>query len=64
MRTTHHFHRGLLPMTTQRKENEFREAHQSIFGVFSFYKGSKLRKKNEKRENYLHGRTPNKQKKK
>ena len=50
MRTTQQFHRGLLPMTTQQKENKFRETHWNIFGLFGFSWTKQFEEEKQKRE--------------
>ena len=45
----------------EQKEKKFRETHWNIFGVFGFLQQAN---KKQKEKNYLHGKAPNKQKKK
>ena len=52
------------PYNESTKEKNFGETHGTIFGVFSFSEGSEIKKKMKNEKNYLHGKTPNKQKKK
>ena len=64
MRATQQFHRGLLLGMTQTKGKEFQRNTLKYFWSFWFFlkKANKKEKQNEK--NYLHGKAPNKQKKK
>ena len=63
IRATQHFHRGLPLGTTQQKKRKINsEKHTEIFLEFLiFLEESKLKKEKQKRENYLHGKAPNKQ---
>ena len=65
MRATQYFHCGLsLGTTQQKKRKRISEKHTEIFLEFLvFLEESKLKKEKQKQENYLHGKTPNKQKK-
>ena len=65
MSATPHFIAVLSLLRLNKKENKFRETQWKYFWSFWFFeKQSKLKEKEkQKRENYLHGKAPNKQKK-
>ena len=63
MRTTQHFHHGLLLSTTKEKKRNS-DKHTEIFLEFLIFpERNKLIKENKKEKNYLHGKAPKKQKK-
>ena len=63
MRDTQHFHCGLLLSTTQQKKSNS-EKHTEIFlEILIFLKQAKEVREKQERENYLHGKAPNKQRK-
>ena len=63
MRTTQHFHPGLLPGTTQNKKKRNLDKHTEIFLEFLVFLNKQIKGKSKNEKNYLHGRAPNKQNK-
>ena len=63
MRATQHFHRGLLLGTT-RIIIKSSEKHAEIFLEFLVFLNKQIKGKSKNKKNYLHGKAPNKQKKK
>ena len=66
MSATHHFIAALSLLRLNKKEKEIQRNTLEIFLEFLIFRKTKQikrKKEKQKRENYLHGKAPNKQKK-
>ena len=64
MRASHNFIAVFSLLRLNKKKRSSKKHIGNIFGVFGFFKKEgKTKREKQKRENYLHGKAPNKQKK-